>query len=238
MIEERVHRDVVSYVRRSARMNPSQQHSWDLYHDRFAVEVPSDERSTSVSSGAKVDWPAVFGRTAPLIVEIGAGAGDTFAPMAAARPDADLVAFEVFEPAAASLLGRLGRDEISNARLVTADGAQGLEHLFAPGSLTEIWVFFADPWHKKRHHKRRLVSPGFARLAASRLVPGGALRLATDWDDYAEWMREVLDAEPGLMSEHPGGWAPRPGDRPVSKYEQKGLDAGRTIRDLVYRRLA
>jgi len=231
----RLHRDVVSFVRRSTRMNESQMRSWDRYRDRFVVDVPRGSLSTSVADGADVDWANEFGRAAPLIVEIGSGAGDSLAPMAAARPDANVVAFEVFEPAVASTLGRLGRGGLENVRVVVADGAQGLAKLFDDGSVTELWTFFADPWHKKRHHKRRLVGQDFADVVVAKLAPAGLWRLATDWEDYALWMREHLDAHPGLVNVH-DGWAPRLAERPVTKYEAKGLAAGRRVYDLTYRR--
>lgn len=230
-----IHRDVVSYVRRSARMNESQQRAWDAHHDSWVVELAAGERATSVSPEARIDWTAVFGREAPLKVEIGSGAGHAVTALAEAMPEANLVAFEVFTPAVASTLGRLARHGVENVRVVVADGAQALASVFDEGSVSELWTFFPDPWHKARHHKRRLVRPGFARLVASRLAPGGVWRLATDWDDYAEAMREVLDAEPGLVNAH-DGWAPRFPLRPVTRYEQRGLDAGRTIHDLEYRR--
>jgi tRNA (guanine-N7-)-methyltransferase len=234
-VAERIHRDVVSYVRRSGRMNESQQRAWDAHRDAWVVELPSGERRTSVASAASVDWSTVFGREAPLKVEIGSGTGHAVTALAEAMPEANVVAFEVFTPAVASTLGRLARHGVGNVRLVVADGAQALATVFAEGTVTELWTFFPDPWHKARHHKRRLVSPEFAALAASRLATGGVWRLATDWTDYAESMREVLDAEPGLVNCHEG-WAPRFDARPVTKYERRGLEAGRTIHDLAYRR--
>lgn len=232
-----MHRQVVSYVRRSARMNPSQQKAWDNHAARLVIDVPAGERSTSVADDAGVDWSAEFGRTAPLMVEIGAGRGEALAALAHAHPDADVVAFEVFQPAVASALSLLARQDITNARIVLADGTQGLRRLFAPGEIAQLWTFFPDPWHKARHHKRRLIDPGFAALAASRLAPGAHWRLATDWEDYAQAMRAVLDATPGLA---PGtvldaeGWAPRYPARPVTKYEARGTSAGRRIHDLDY----
>ncbi len=232
----RLHRDVVSFVRRSTRMNESQMKAWERYEQAFVVDVPRGEMSTSIADGAHVDWRSAFGREAPLIVEIGSGAGDSLGPMAQGRPDANIVAFEVFEPAVASTLGRLGRHRIDNVRVVVADGAQGLARLFDDGSVSELWTFFADPWHKKRHHKRRLVGTDFADVVVAKLAPGGLWRLATDWEDYALWMREHLDGFPGLENVH-GGWAPRLAERPVTKYERKGLEAGRTVYDLTYRRV-
>lgn len=231
----RLHRDVVSFVRRSTRMNESQVRSWTRHHDEFVVTVPRAELSTSIAADARVDWASEFGRSAPLIVEIGSGGGDSLVPMAAGRPGSDVVAFEVFEPAVASTLGRIARDSVTNVRLVVADGAQGLATLFDDGAVSELWTFFADPWHKKRHHKRRLVGRDFADVVADKLAPGGLWRLATDWEDYALWMREHLDGAPLLENIH-GGWAPRLAERPVTKYEAKGLAAGRTVYDLTYRR--
>lgn len=235
--EPRVHREVVSFVRRSARMNQSQQRNWDTWHSRYLVEVPRTERSTSVHPDATVDWAEVFHRSAPLIVEIGSGNGEALAATALARPDANVVAFEVFEPAVATTMGRLARHQVDNVKIVLADGVEGLTQLFGSGHLAEIHVFFADPWHKARHHKRRLVNDSFAELVSDRLQPQGVLRLATDWADYAEWMREVLDQAPALRNEYPAAWAPRFPTRPVTKYEQRGIDAGRTILDLTYRRV-
>lgn len=216
-------------------MNPSQTRAWEQWAERFIVEVPRRDRSTTIAPRAVVSWEDVFGRRAPVVVEIGSGAGDSLVPMAAARPGTDFVAFEVFQPAVASALGHLGREGIGNVRIVLADGQQGLQQLFAPGGVAELWTFFADPWHKSRHHKRRLVGTAFADVVASRLAPGGLWRLATDWEDYATWQRDVLDAHPGLVNVH-GGWAPRLEARPVTRYEARGLAAGRRIFDLTYRR--
>lgn len=234
-VADRIHRDVTSYVRRSGRMNDSQQRAWDAHAGALVVDLPSGERRTSVAPGARVDWAAVFGREAPLMVEIGTGTGHAITALAEAHPGANLVGFEVFTPAVASTIGRLARHGVRNVRLVVADGAQALGTVFGEGSISELWTFFPDPWPKARHHKRRLVSPDFARLVASRLTGEGTWRLATDSDDYAESMREVLDAEPSLRPLH-AGWAPRYDLRPVTKYERRGLEAGRTIRDLAYGR--
>lgn len=217
-------------------MNESQAKSWERHRGHYVIEVPRGHLSTSLADGATVDWAAEFGREAPLIVEIGSGAGESLTAMAARHPESDVVAFEVFEPAVASTLGRLARDEVSNVRIVVADGAQGLRQLFADGSVGELWTFFADPWHKKRHHKRRLVGPDFADVVAAKLAPGGLWRLATDWEDYALWMRDHLDAAPGLANVH-DGWAPRLAERPLTKYEARGLAAGRRVYDLTYRRI-
>ena len=228
-----VTREVVSYVRRSARMNPSQERAWDTLASGMVIDVPPRETSTSIATDARVDWAAAFGRRAPLIVEIGSGTGHALAAVAAAHPAHNVVAFEVYRPAVASAMARVSREGLGNVRFVVADGAEGLRRLFSPQSIGDLLVFFPDPWHKARHHKRRLITRGLADLVASRLVPGGSWRLATDWADYAEAMREVLDPHPRLVNPH-GGWAPRWEVRPLTKYEQRGLDAGRRIYDLTY----
>lgn len=221
-------RTIVSYVRRSPRMNDSQHRALARLSGTYVV-----------APGTVVDWDAEFGRPAPLVAEIGSGTGESLTAMAAARPTTNIVAFEVYQRAVASSLLRLSGAGVRNVRMVMADGVQGLEHLVAPGGLAELWTFFPDPWHKSRHHKRRLVNPRFAALVATRLAPGGLWRLATDWPAYAQWMRNVLDATPALVNAYgdaPGGWAPRPDDRPITRFEARGLAAGRPIVDLVYRR--
>ena len=232
---ERAHRDVVSFVRRSTRMNDSQKGAWLRHADSFVLPLRVGTVPTWVEDGTHVDWDATFGRRAPRIVEIGSGVGDSLVPMAAARPDVDFVAFEVFKPAVASTLGRIGRAGITNVRVAMVDGARALDVLFDDAALAEVWTFFADPWHKTRHHKRRLVTPAFADVVAAKLVPGGLWRLATDWEDYAIWQREALDAHGQLVNVNED-WAPRWEERPVTKYEQRGLTAGRPAHDLTYER--
>lgn len=200
------------------------------------MNVPAGPLPLTIADGARVDWDTAFGREALRIVEIGSGVGDSLVPMAQTRPEVDFVAFEVFRPAVAATLGRIGRAGITNVRIVIVDGALGLQQLFDDASLTEVWTFFADPWHKSRHHKRRLVTPAFADVVAAKLVPGGLWRLATDWEDYAVWQREALDTHGLLVNTH-DGWSPRWEGRPVTKYEQRGLDAGRVVHDLTYERI-
>lgn len=214
-------------------MNPSQTKAWhDLQH--WVVPVATGELSTSVAADAQVDWLATFGRRAPLVVELGGGTGDVIADVAARHPERDFVGFEVFEPAVASTLSKCARAGVTNVRMVVANGVDGLGTLIDDASVTELWTFFPDPWHKKKHHKRRLVSTEFADLVAAKLVPEGRWRLATDWADYAQAMRETLDHHPRLVNCH-HDWAPRWQDRAQSKYEAKGVEAGRTIYDLCYR---
>lgn len=236
MKQDRPRREVVSFVRRSTRMNPGQERAW-AQRERYLVDVPREDTSTSIAPGATSDWPASFGRTAPLVVEIGSGTGDSLVAMAAVDPDRDHVAFEVFRPAMASTMIKLAAARLGNVRLVEANGVSGLEALFGPGQVAELWTFFPDPWHKARHHKRRLVDAAFGALVAARLAGGGVWRIATDWSDYAEHCRDVLDDHPDLINAYAdsGGFAPRLAARPITKYEQRGLHAGRRVFDLTYR---
>ncbi len=234
---------VVSFVRRSSRMNPSQRQALELLADRYVVDVPTGELSTSIAAGASIDWHGTFGRpvgpgASELMVEVGSGTGDALVASARANPDASLIAFEVYEAAVASTLAKLSAAGLHNVRLLMLDAVQGLSQLIEPGMVSELATYFPDPWPKKRHHKRRLVSRSFAELAASRLTPGGRWLLATDWPDYAQQMRHVLDATPGLVNEYrdSGGWAPRPASRPITKFEARGIADGRPVTDLAYRR--
>jgi len=220
-------REVLTYSRRGSRFTPSQQESWDAHHAAWVIpDTAVDEPGFSLAQ-----W---FGREAALIVEIGSGIGEATAALGAARPEVNVLALEVWRPGIAHTLGLLDAAGAGNVRLLSVDAVWFLEHLVDPGGLEELWTFFPDPWPKTRHHKRRLVTPGFARLAASRLAPGASWRLATDWAEYADQMRAVLDAEPALEGGEVDRWA----ERPVTKFERKGLAVEREIVDLHYRRRA
>jgi tRNA (guanine-N7-)-methyltransferase len=219
-------REVLSYSRRGSRFTPSQAAAWEAHHEAWVIPDEAVDRPDFTLA----EW---FGRKAPLIVEIGSGVGEATAALAANRPAYDVLAFEVWRPGVADTLWRLDEAGAENVRLISVDAAWSLEHLITEGEVAELWTFFPDPWPKTRHHKRRLVNPGFAALASSRLAPGATWRLATDWADYAVQMREVLDAEPALE----GGPVERWDERPVTKFERKGLDVGRTISDFAYRRV-
>lgn len=218
-------REVLSYSRRGSRFTPTQARAWADHHEQWVIpDQAVDEPGFDLAR-----W---FGRRAPLIVEIGSGVGEATAALAAARPDHDVLALEVWRPGVADTLWRLAEAGADNVRVCGVDAVWVLEHLVEPGRLAELWTFFPDPWPKTRHHKRRLVDADFAALAAGRLAPGAMWRLATDWADYAEQIRAALDAEPLLD----GGPVRRWADRPVTRFERKGLEAGRTITDLAYTR--
>jgi tRNA (guanine-N7-)-methyltransferase len=218
-------REVLSYSRRGNRFTPHQQEAWDAHHEAWVIpDEAVDEPGFR--------WAEWFGREAPLVVEIGSGVGEATGVLAAARPAYDVLALEVWRPGVASSLAEVAAAGATNVRFCSVDAVWVLEHLVAPDSLAGLWTFFPDPWPKTRHHKRRIVDATFAAVATSRLAPGGTWRLATDWADYADQMVAVLDARPGLV----GGVTERWAERPVTKFERKGVEAGRPITDLVYRR--
>ncbi len=222
-------RRVVSYVRRGERMTTGQQRAWAAHFPalcRDVVELPP----------GPLDTAAWFGRDAPLVLEIGSGMGETTTTLAAARPELDHLAVEVYTPGVAQLLLRVERAGLTNLRVLRGDALDVLREHLAPGSLHAVRMFFPDPWPKTRHHKRRLVQPGFVALAASRLAVGGRLQLATDWAHYAEQMLAVCSAEPLLRNRHTG-WASRPDWRPVTKFEDRARAEGRAVRDLEFERI-
>jgi tRNA (guanine-N7-)-methyltransferase len=218
-------REVLTYSRRGSRLTATQAAAWEAHHHRWVIP----EQALDDPHFAWSDW---FGREAPMIVEIGSGIGESTAVLAAARPEYDVLALEVWRPGVADGLGRVAEAAITNVRFCSVDAVWAMAHLVEEGSLAALWTFFPDPWPKKRHHKRRLVNPGFAHLAATLLAPGATWRLATDWADYADQMRDALDGEP-LLS---GGVTDRWEERPVTRFERKGLAAGRAIVDLAYTR--
>ena len=184
------------------------------------------------------DFSQLFGRRAPLVLEIGFGMGDATAAIAAARPQTDFLGIEVHPPGVGALLKRVGELALTNLRIIQEDAVAVLEHMIAPESLAGAHLFFPDPWHKARHHKRRLVQPAFVRLLASRLRAGATLHCATDWQPYAEQMLDVLSAEPALVNAAGDGYAPRPASRPLTKFEQRGLDRGHGVWDLLFTKRA
>jgi tRNA (guanine-N7-)-methyltransferase len=220
-------REVLTYARRGSRFTNKQQQAWDAYAERYWIADEHVDQPAFSFAGEFED------RELPLIVEIGCGIGEATAALAAARLDHNVLGFEVWRPGVAECVGRFGELGLTNVRVCSVDAVWCFENLLAEGQLAELWSFFPDPWHKKRHHKRRLVNPGFAHLAATRLAPGASWRLATDWADYAEQAIEVLGAEPLLE----GGVVERWADRPVTRFERRGLAEGRGSTDLLYTRL-
>lgn len=183
--------------------------------------------------GGRLDPSALFGRDVPLILEIGSGMGEATADMAAADPDRGYLAVDVHTPGVANLLATIEERGLANVRVVLGDALDLVRERLAPDSLDAVHVFFPDPWPKARHHKRRLIQPAHVALLRSRLVPGGTLHCATDDTGYADAMLAALGADPGLANAN-DGFAPRPAHRPLTKFEQRGIDAGRRVHDLVF----
>ena len=208
-------------------MSSAQQRAYDALLRRFALPY----------APAIVDLAGAFGRTAPKVLEIGFGMGETTAALAQAHPEIDYLGVEVHSPGVGSLLKRIDELGLTNVRIVQHDAAEVVRDMLAPGTLEAVNVFFPDPWPKKRHHKRRLLQPAFVALLAARLKPGGLLHVATDWRDYAEQALAILEAEP-LLENTAAGFAPRPAHRPPTKFEQRGVKLGHSVWDLVFRRVA
>ena len=215
-----------SFVLRAGRMGSGQVRALQTLGPRYVLPFQA----------AALDWPALFGRQAPRVLEIGFGMGDATAQIAAALPGTDFIGIEVHVPGVGALLKRIGEQGLGNLRLIQHDAVEVLHDMVPPNTLDGVHIFFPDPWHKKRHHKRRLLQPALVALLASRLVPGGYLHCATDWQDYAEQMLEVLQAEPGLANAAGSGYAPKPDWRPLTKFEQRGLQLGHGVWDLVFTR--
>jgi tRNA (guanine-N7-)-methyltransferase len=235
--ETRTFRDrPVSFVRRSGRMSEAQERAWAELAPHYVIDVARDAAATSVRPGSALDPAAVWGRTAPLVVEIGSGQGHAIVHAAVSNPETDFLGIEVFKAGLARTMLDADRAGAGNLRLVEANAPEVLQHLLPPASVDELWVFFPDPWHKKKHTKRRLVTEQFARIAAGALRDGGMLRLATDWEDYALQMRQVLGAAGDFAPTFVGEWAPRFEGRVQTAFERKGARHGRDIRDLSYRR--
>jgi tRNA (guanine-N7-)-methyltransferase len=216
-------------------MNGSQAASLVRNAPRYVIGglAREEAREPQFAPQPSIDWTSAFGREAKLIVEVGTGAGETLTAAAATRPEINFVGFEVFERALGSAMILLEDADLDNVRLLHGDALSGLEFLFEPDSISEVWTFFPDPWPKSRHAKRRLVSSEFATLVASRLVSGGLWRLATDWDGYVEQIAEVLTPNPAFELVD----TERFSLRPLTKFEGRGVAAGRTIHDFCYRRV-
>ncbi|HEX5727934.1 tRNA (guanosine(46)-N7)-methyltransferase TrmB [Microbacterium sp.] len=217
-------------------MTDGQERAWADLAPRYVLEAPRDDAATSVRPGAAIDPGKVWGRRAPLIVEIGSGQGHAIVSAASSRPEVDFLAIEVFTAGLARTMMGAERAAVDNLRLVEANAPEVLQHLLPAASVDELWVFFPDPWHKNKHTKRRLLTPEFATIAAGAIRDGGMLRLATDWEQYARQMREVLDDAPEFARAFEGEWADRFDGRVLTAFERKGARAGRDIRDLAYLR--
>ncbi len=216
-----------SYVLRQGRVSNAQQRALETLKPRFGIAYTPQ----------LLDLKVVFGRGAPTVLEIGFGMGETTAAIAAANPENDYLAIEVHSPGVGSLLKQIDEMHLTNVRIVQHDAVEVLRDMIPAASLDGVHIFFPDPWHKKRHNKRRLIQPRFVTELAGKLKAGGYLHVATDWQDYAEQVLAVLSAEPTLQNTAPN-YAPKPGYRPLTKFEQRGIRLGHGVWDIVFRRRA
>ena len=219
-------RSIRSFVVRAGRIGPGQTRALAELGPRYVLPY----------AAAPFDFAASFGRAAPRVLEIGFGMGDATAAIAQALPGTDFIGVEVHTPGVGALLKQIGERGLTNLRLIQHDAVDVLQWMITPGSLSGVHVFFPDPWHKKKHNKRRLIQPGFVRLLASRLAPGAYLHCATDWQPYAEQMLAVLSAEPALHNTAEG-YAPKPDYRPLTKFENRGLKLGHGVWDLLFEKV-
>jgi tRNA (guanine-N7-)-methyltransferase len=216
-------RPIRSYVLRQGRISNAQRRAHTELLPVYGVAF----------SPAPLDLARLFGRTAPKILEIGFGMGETTAAIAQQHPENDYLGVEVHTPGVGSLLARVADLRLTNVRVIQHDAVAVIRHMIAPASLDGVHLFFPDPWPKKRHHKRRLIQPPLLAELASKMKPGATLHACTDWEDYAKQMLEVLSAEPALANTA-SGYAARPDTRPQTKFERRGLDLGHRVWDLVF----
>lgn len=219
-------RPIRSFVLRQGRLTPAQQQAVETLMPQFGIPYRPQP----------LDLDAAFGRSAPKILEIGFGMGGATAQIAQANPDKDYLGVEVHTPGVGNLLKLMREQGLGNLRVIQHDAVEVLRHMIAGAPLDGVHIFFPDPWPKKRHHKRRLLQAEFVRLLCEKLKPGGYLHFATDWEEYAQWALDVLRAEP-LLVNTAQDYASRPDYRPLTKFEQRGLNLGHGVWDLIFRRV-
>ncbi len=218
-------RDIRSFVIRGGRMTEAQQKAFDEYWPQYGL---------SLREGL-LDPVAIFGNDHPLVLEIGYGMGDSLVTMAQQQPQKNFIGIEVHPPGVGRLINEAGKLQLNNIRTYCADAIDILDDCIATASLERLQLYFPDPWHKKKHHKRRIVQPDFVERVVSRLQPGGIFHLCTDWQNYAEHMMEIVSAHTQLDNQAgPGLFSPRPEFRPVTKFEQRGERLGHGVWDLLF----
>jgi tRNA (guanine-N7-)-methyltransferase len=218
---------VKSYVKREGRLTKGQEKALVDYWPTMGIDY----------ADAPLSLSDVFGRTAPVVVEIGFGMGKSLVEMAAASPDKDFIGIEVHRPGVGACLSDAGDQGVENLRVMEHDAVEVLKNMIPDGSLSRLQLFFPDPWHKKRHHKRRIVQSEFAELVRTKLAIGGCFHMATDWEAYAEHMAEVMNNAPGYTNTaEEGDYVPRPEYRPITKFETRGQKLGHGVWDLIYER--
>ena len=239
-----------TFARRSRELPKSLIHTMEKHGEHFNIPVQRGNGWTTVAGDFRLDMAEIFGRPAPVTLEIGSGIGEQVVAAAAAHPDRHFLALEVWQPGIAKLISRAVAAGIDNVRTLEVDAVQALPIMLADASIAEVWTFFPDPWRKARHHKRRLVSDSFALEVARVLVDGGIWRMATDWDDYAWQMRDVVESCPAFSNPYAGqrldpedpepyrgGFAPRWDGRVLTRFEQRGLEQGHRVHDIEAHRI-
>ena len=223
---DRPHRQIRSYVLREGRLTPGQQRAFDTLWPRWGVDFQDQP----------LDLPALFGNDHPVYVEIGFGNGESLAEMARLHPERNYIGIEVHRPGVGHLLLKLAETGCENVRVIRHDAIEVLAQMLPESSLQGVYLLFPDPWHKKRHHKRRILQPSLVERLARLIHQGGFLHVATDWQDYAEQMMTVLGAAEALFTNRagPGRFLPRPDDRPLTKFERRGRHLGHDVWDLVF----
>lgn len=223
-------RPVRSFVLREGRLTAAQERAFRELWPLHGIDW---------TPGGQIDFTEVFGSPKPIVLEIGFGNGDSLAEMAAADPGRNWLGIEVHRPGVGHLLLEIERRGLTNLKVMRHDAVEVLAQGIAPGSLNAVQLFFPDPWPKRRHHKRRILSPRLIELLAKTIRPGGVFHAATDWEPYAEQMLEILDGAHGYFKNTAGvgRYAPRPATRPLTKFEQRGERLGHPVHDLVYQRL-
>lgn len=225
--QNNIQREIRSFVLRQGKITSGQIKAIDELLPKFGIEY----------SPQHCDLNAVFGRDNPKIVEIGFGMGNATWQIAKNNPGNDYLGIEVHLPGVGALLMQMRDNEVNNLRVIRHDAVEVFKNMLADDSLAGIHIYFPDPWHKKRHHKRRIIQAPFVKLLAQKLKPGGYIHLATDWENYALWMLDILSQEPSLLNQaEDGKFVPRPDYRPLTKFENRGLKLGHGVWDLIFRR--
>ena len=219
-------KSIRSFVIRAGRMTDGQRKAFEDHWQHYGLSLFNGE----------ADWSSAFGRQAPVVLEIGFGMGDSLLDMAIAEPDKNFVGVEVHPPGVGRLINTAGERGVNNLKVYMADAMDVLEDCVADASLSRIQIYFPDPWHKKKHHKRRIVQPEFVERLRQKLMIGGILHLATDWENYAEHMLEVMQVAEGFSNMSAQGYSERPDFRPVTKFERRGERLGHGVWDILFRR--
>lgn len=231
-------RRIRSFVRREGRMTQTQTKAWERYWSLYGLDIKAGVEGDTSEPPKPFDLNQIFGRPSDKIIEIGFGDGKSLVEMAKNAPDKDFIGIEVYRTGVGSLLGLIAKEGISNLKVICSDAKEVLEHRILDNSLAGVQIFFADPWPKTRHHKRRLIQDEFVSLIAQKLKPGGILHLATDWQHYADHMLQVLSEHRQFHNMAADNqFMPRPDFRPFTKYEQRGLKLGHKTWDLIFSRL-